>query len=211
MMTDSPKPPNRDPQGIVGRLDRWLSPIENATNFVAATFIFLLMLLGIAQITLRSVFGIPISGYIDLVELSMAGMAFLGAAYTQRLGGHVRMELVVGNLKGRAFWLAEIIGLIVGMAIIAILTRYSAEHFLRSYQLGDTTIDAEFPVWPSKLLVPIAFTFWFLRLTIQLAGSLRLVLDPTKSPEGVVLIKDAAETAREEAHDALSDPLTKKA
>ena len=210
-MTDSPQPPRRPLSGIVGRLDRWLSPIENATNFVAATFIFLLMLLGVAQVTLRTIFEIPISGYIDLVELSMAGMAFLGAAYTQRLGGHVRMELVIGNLKGRAYWMAEIIGLIVGMAIIAILTWYSAEHFLRSYQLGDTSIDAEFPVWPSKLLVPIAFGLWFVRLLIQLAGSIRLLLDPGLSPEGVVLVKDAAETAREEAHDALSAPTTKEA
>ena len=88
------------------------------------------------------------------------------------------------------------------MVIIGVLIWYSGAHFWRSYQLGDTTIDAEFIVWPSKLLVPVAFSLWFLRLAIQLAGSIRLFIDPSKDPQGVTLMKDAAEVAREEAQQA---------
>jgi TRAP-type C4-dicarboxylate transport system permease small subunit len=203
MITHSPPP--LAGHGVVAKMDRALSPVENATNFVAAIFVFLLMVLGIAQIALRTLFDTPLSGYVDLVEISMAGMAFLGAAYTQRMGAHVRMELLLGFLKGRSLWGAEIIGALVSMAIVAVLIWYSGEHFLRSYQLGDTTIDAEFPVWPSKLLVPVAFVVWFLRLAIQLAGSVRLFINPSLAPEGVVLMKDVAEVAREEALDALRD------
>jgi TRAP-type C4-dicarboxylate transport system permease small subunit len=186
-------------RGIVARADRLLSPVEDATNMIAALFVFALMCLGIAQIVLRTIFDTPLTGYVDLVELSMAGMAFLGAAYTQRMGAHIRMELLLGTLRGRALWGAEIIGALLGMAIIAVLIWYSGEHFWRSYQLGDTTMDAEFPVWPSKLLVPVAFTLWFLRLSIQLAGSIRLFVDPTRAPEGVCVMKHAADVAREEA------------
>ena len=65
-----------------------------------------------------------------------------------------------------------------------------------------TTIDAEIPVWPSKLLVPVAFTLWFLRLAIQLAGSIRLVIYPNAEPHGVVIIKSVAEVAAQEIHEA---------
>lgn len=190
------------PRGPVARADRLLSPIENATNFIAALFVFALMCLGIAQIVLRTLFDLPLTGYVDLVELSMAGMAFLGAAYTQRMGAHIRMELFLGRLRGRPLWAAEIVGSLLGMAIIGVLIWYSGAHFLRSYQLGDTTIDAEFIVWPSKLLVPLAFSLWFLRLAVQLAGSVRLFIDPSREPQGVTLMKDAAEVAREEAQHA---------
>ncbi|CUH65874.1 TRAP-type C4-dicarboxylate transport system, small permease component [Thalassovita gelatinovora] len=196
--------------GWIGRCDRFMMPVEDAANFIAATFIFLLMLLGVAQIVMRTFFNNPLSGYIDLVELSMAGMAFLGAAYTQRMGAHIRMELLLGRLWGRSYWLAEIVGSLLGMAIVAVLIWYSWDHFLRSYQIGDTTIDAEYPVWPSKLLVPIAFAFWFLRLGIQLAGSVRLFIYPSHAHEGVVSLKDAAETAREEAHEVLGDEADKE-
>ncbi|PVB59678.1 TRAP transporter small permease [Labrenzia sp. 011] len=195
---------DRQGTGPVACADRRLSPVEDATNLIAALFIFLLMCLGIAQIVMRTVFQTPLSGYVDLVELSMAGMAFLGAAYTQRMGSHIRMELLLSHLRGRPLWAAEIAGALVGMGIIAVLIWYSGAHFWRSYQLGDTTIDAEFPVWPSKLIVPVAFSLWFLRLTIQLAGSIRMFIDPSRTPEGVTLMKDAAAIAHEEAEEALA-------
>lgn len=188
--------------GPLGVASRALAPIEDAANMVAAVAILLLMGLGVAQIVLRSVFNTPITGYIDLVELSMASMAFLGAAYCQRLGAHIRMELLVGNLRGRTLWAVEVFGTLVAMFIIGVLIWYSAGHFLRSYTLGDTTIDAEFPVWPSKLLVPIAFSLWFLRLTVQLFGYLRLLIDPTRSKVAIVTVKDVAEQAKDEIKEA---------
>lgn len=182
-----------------------MRPIEDGINILAAFAIFALMVLGSAQIVLRSVFNSPIAGYIDLVELSMASMAFLGAAYCQRLGAHIRMEILIGRFKGRVLWAFETFGTLVGLVIIGVLIWYGWDHFLRSYQLGDSTIDAEYPVWPSKLLVPIAFAVWWIRLFIQLLGSVRLLIDPTLKPVGVVVMQSAAEHAREEIHEAFGD------
>ncbi|WP_332262124.1 TRAP transporter small permease subunit [Thiosulfatihalobacter marinus] len=194
---------------LLQRVDRFLMPFENAANMFAALAIFLLMVLGVFQIVLRSLFNTPITGYIDLVELSMASMAFLGAAYCQRMGAHIRMELLVGRLHGRALWAAEIFGTLVALFIVAVLIWFSAGHFLRSYTLGDTTIDAEFPVWPSKLLVPVAFSLWFLRLLTQLWGSVRLFLNPDRTPISVVIAKDVAEQAQDEIHEIMGEDAEK--
>lgn len=191
--------------GLLSKSDRAMRPIEDGINMLAAFAIFALMILGSAQIILRSVFNSPIAGYIDLVELSMASMAFLGAAYCQRLGAHIRMEILIGRFRGRALWAMESFGLLVALFIIAVLIWYGWGHFLRSYQLGDSTIDAEYPVWPSKLLVPIAFGVWWIRLFIQFCGVIRLVHDPSKEPVAVVLMQSAAEHAKEEIHEALGD------
>ncbi|WP_371155806.1 TRAP transporter small permease [Jannaschia sp. 2305UL9-9] len=191
--------------GTLGRLHRAWMPVEDLANLVAAFAIMGLMCLGVAQIVLRSVFNSPLPGYIDLVELSMASMAFLGAAYCQRLGSHIRMELLIGKLSGRGLWAAEIFGTLVALTIIGVLAWYGFEHFLRSYTLGDTTMDAEYPVWPSKLLVPIAFSIWFVRLSLQLWGSVRLFLDPSKAPVAVVTMKDVAEQAQDEIHEVMGD------
>ena len=185
--------------------DRSLAHFENFANLLAACAIFLLMVLGVVQIIGRTIFNAPVTGYIDLVELSMASMAFLGAAYCQRLGAHIRMELLIGRFHGRTLWLFEIFGTLVGLGILAVLIWFSAEHFWRAYTLGDTTIDAEFPVWPSKLLVPVAFSIWWLRLLVQLWGSVRLAIKPSATPVGVAVIKDAAEHAQEEMHEAMAD------
>lgn len=191
--------------GVLSKLDRTLIPVEDGANLLAAFAIFLLMCLGVAQIVMRSVFNMPINGYIDMVELSMASMAFLGAAYCQRVGAHIRMELLVGRLHGRALWATEVFATLVALFIIGTLIWYSGTHFVRAFTLGDTTIDAEFPVWPSKLLVPLAFTIWWLRLALQLVGSVRLLIDPSKEPIGVVTIKDVADQAQDEIHEVMGE------
>ncbi len=192
-------------RGLLGMLDRGLMPLEDTANLLAAFAIMALMVLGVLQILLRTVFNTPIDGYIDLVELSMASMAFLGAAYTQRLGSHIRMDMLVGRLSGRGLWLIEAFGAAVAMFIIGVLIHYSYGHFLRAYSFGDTTIDAEYPVWPSKLLVPIAFSIWWLRLALQFFGAMRLVINPTAEPIAVVVSKDVAEQAQDEIHEVMGD------
>lgn len=191
--------------GFLAAADRWATPVENLANFLAGLSIFILMLMGSAQIFLRTIFNAPIPGYIDLVQLAMAGMAFLGAAYCQRLGAHIRMELLVGRLKGRTLWAFEIVTTLVGMFIIGVLILYGWDHFVRSYESGDTTIDAEYIVWPSKLLVPIAFSLWFIRLFIQLLGSIRLFMDPSLEPVGIARILGAAEVAEEEIKETFAE------
>lgn len=206
----SPQTPSESPQGSIVSFilyaDKGLAPIENIANFVAGAAVFALMALGVFQILLRSVFNSPIVGYIDMVELSMAVLAFLGAAYCQRLGGHIRMEILMGRLRGRALWIVESIGTVGALVIIAVIVWFGWGHFLRAYELGDTTIDAEFPVWPSKLLVPIAFAIWWARLLIQLVGSLRLAIDPRVHPVGVVELRDAAQLAQEEIRETMGEP-----
>jgi len=191
--------------GLLGRLNNRLIPVEDLANLAAAAAIMALMILGVLQILLRTVFGTPIDGYIDLVELSMASMAFLGAAYTQRVGSHIRMELLMGRLSGRALWAVEAFGAAVAMFIIGVLIYYSYGHFMRAYTLGDTTIDAEYVTWPSKLLVPIAFSIWWCRLALQFIGAIRLVVDPARTPVAVVVMKDVAEHAKDEIHEVMGD------
>jgi TRAP-type C4-dicarboxylate transport system permease small subunit len=192
---------------LLSSIDRLAAPIENIANFMAGLAIFILMFMGSAQIFLRTLFNAPIPGYIDLVQLAMASMAFLGAAYCQRLSAHIRMELLVGNLKGRALWGFETVTTLISLFIIAVLILYGWDHFVRSYESGDTTIDAEYIVWPSKLLVPIAFSLWFIRLLIQLFGAIRMFINPSLEPIGIAKIQHAAEHASEEIKETFGGAL----
>ena len=187
----------------LSRADQLLFRAETFLNLFAAASIFILMFLGVAQVLGRKLFDLPVYGYIDMVEQTVAIFAFLGVAYCQRLGGHVRMDLFLRWLPGRWLWIAEAIGILLAMVVITLLIHSSYGHFLRAYINGDSTIDAEYPIWPSKLLVPIAFGVLWLRLLIQLIGYLRLVRWPNAKPVAVLLIPKVIDQAREEIEDAL--------
>ena len=190
------------------RIDRALGRVENAFNLFAGGLVFALMLLGVAQILLRVTstfantlgvrFAAAISGYVDIVEVSMVGFAVLSIAFVQRVGGHVRMELVLSRLRGRALWLVEAGGALAAAFIVAVLIPYSYMHFARAFSFGDSTIDIELPTWPAKLVVPVALALLLLRLLVQCAGYLRLARHPNHAPVAVPVLQDAATQARRE-------------
>ena len=187
---------------LLTRADRLLAPIEDALNLLSGLLIFGLMFLGMLQIVLRTVFRTPIFGYIDIVEATMVAFALLSISQVQRIGGHVRMEIVVGYLKGAALWAAETIGVAVQIVIVAILIPYSYNHFFRSWSFGDSTIDIELPTWPAKLLVPVMLGVLLIRLVIQLLGYIRLTVNPALTPVAVPVMKTVEQQAEDEIKGA---------
>jgi C4-dicarboxylate transporter DctQ subunit len=190
----------------LGRLlslaDRIWSPLEDFLNFISGLMIFGLMLMGMLQIILRTLFRNPIYGYIDIVEVGMIAFAMFSISYVMREGGHVRMELLVGHLKGRALWIAEFIGTAVAFIITAILIPYSWTYFYRAWSFGDSTIDIELPTWPAKLVVPVMLGVLLVRLIIQMIGYLRLAGNPDLTPVAVPVMKSVEQQAEEEIEGA---------
>ncbi len=185
--------------------DGWIAKFEDGLNFLAGLSILFLILLAVVQVTGRAVFNTPIPGFIDFVEQSMALFAFLGIAYTQRLGGHIRMELVLSGLKGRILWSVELLATLLVLVLIAALIDGAYAHFLRAWSLGDSTIDIGLPTWPSKLVVPLALSMLWVRLAIQALGYARLIFNPDAVPVAVPVIESVEEHARHEIEDALGD------
>lgn len=189
----------------LARFDRALGKVEDVLNLTAALSIFFLMFFGAAQVISRKLFNLPIWGYVDLVEMSMATFAFLAISSCQRVGGHIRMEILVRRLTGRTLWIVEWIGVTFAVSIMAMLLWYGSEAFLRAFQLGDSTIDREIPIWPSKILVPIAFSVLLSRLVLQSWGYWRLILHPDAKPIAVPTLQEVQELAEKEIHDTFGD------
>lgn len=191
------------PTSGIGRLDRRYGVFEAALNFISGVAIFLLMLIGVGQIVGRQVFNVPIYGYIDYIEQASAIFAFVGIAYCQRTGTHIRMEFVLTLLPRRWLWWFEAFAIVVGLVIIGLLIWASWFDFLRAWQLGDSTMDIRLPTWPGKLIVPVAFATLWLRLALQLVGYLRVALNPDVKPEGVPIVLSPEDQARAEIEEAL--------
>ncbi len=176
---------NVRPAGLLARLDRLYSKLEDGLNYIAGAIVFAMMVFVCAEVFMRTALNRGIYGFLDLTELTMAAFAFLGAAYCQRLGGHIRMDIVVGLLRGRKLWIAEAVATLVAMIVFALLIKGTTDHFLRAWTIGDTSIDAEIRTWPSKLLAPVGLTVLWLRLLLNLCGYIRLIRDPEAEPIAV--------------------------
>jgi TRAP-type C4-dicarboxylate transport system permease small subunit len=90
-----------------------------------------------------------------------------------------------------------------------VLIVYSWDHAMRAYYLGDSTIDVQLPLWPSKIIVPISLALLFVRFLVSLWACLRVILDPTRPLIGVPEALDTKEQALQEAAavGALDEPI----
>ncbi|MEM9781102.1 MAG: TRAP transporter small permease [Pseudomonadota bacterium] len=204
---------------IVSRADRALYRVEQGFALIAGLTILAVMLVSVANILGRKLGewandagldGIaawlgPVPGFVDWMEQAVPLIAFLAIAYCQRLGGHIRMDLLVGQLRGRALYVAEWLGTLFILVLVLVLIWGSWTHFGRSFDWNapmysrDSSIDIGLPLWPVKLLVPVMLAFMALRLGLQLWAYTAAIRDNPEHGVGVPRIESAAEQAEHEA------------
>ena len=194
---------------LLSQIDQKLFSIERVFAAVAGLVAFSLMLLAVVSVGGRNIFNQPLPGYVDWIEQAMPFIALLAIYYTQRFGDHVRMDIVLGFVKGRAYWLLEFITVALILILIFLLIWGSWSHFLRSFDFSaplwsrDSSMDIRLPLWPGKLIIPIAFSILALRLMVQLVGYGRAFWFGLENPVAVPRAETAEDIARQEA-DSLS-------
>lgn len=203
----------------LSRLDRALRPLERFMAFLSGLAAFSLMFLAAYSVTGRQLdrtflapvfdrLGFmdgPMPGYVDYIEALMPLIAIMGVSYVQREGGHIRMDILIGSLKGRLLWLFELISVLLILVLMIALVWGAWSHFDRSFDCArplcsrDSSIDIGLPIWPSKLIVPVAFFVLCLRLVLQAIGFARAFWLNLERPVAVPLILSVEEQARLEA------------
>ncbi|MDP6967527.1 MAG: TRAP transporter small permease [Gammaproteobacteria bacterium] len=189
----------------LSRIDRSLYRLETGLALLSGIAIFSLMVLAVTSVSGRFLLNQPLPGYVDWIEQVMPLIALMGIAYTQRNGGHIRMDLLVGHLHGRVLWLFEWLTTIAILALIVLLVWGSWAHFSRSFDWQaplwsrDSSIDIGIPIWPAKLLIPTALAVLSLRLLLQLWGFAKAFIQNQEYPVAVPLVQDIATQAKAEA------------
>ncbi|MBY5933980.1 TRAP transporter small permease [Tateyamaria omphalii] len=190
---------------LLSRLDRALLPVERVMALLSGIAAFSLMFLAAYSVSAREFFEKPLLGYVDYIEALMPLIAIMGVSYVQRSGSHIRMDIIVGAMRGRVLWLVELTMVFLILVLMIALVWGSWSHFDRSFDCArplcsrDSSIDVSLPIWPSKLLVPIAFAVLCARLALQSVGYARAFWLNLERPVAVPLIQSVAAQAKAEA------------
>ena len=187
---------------LLSRLDRYLLKLEKFCALISGLAILSLMFLAVYSGTGRKLFNAPLAGYVDYIEAAMPIIAIMGVSYVQRDGSHIRMDIFVSFLRGRALWLFELLSIVLILVLILALTWGAWVHFDRSFDCArpfcsrDSSIDIGLPIWPSKLVVPFAFSVLALRLFLQAIGYTRALVLGLDQPSAVPLVLSASQQAK---------------
>jgi TRAP-type C4-dicarboxylate transport system permease small subunit len=194
---------------LLSRIDQALLRVERVFALVSGLAVFALMILAVVSVSGRNAFNNPLPGYVDWIEQAMPLIAFMGISFVMREGGHIRMDILVGRLRGRLLYIVELITTIAILVLMVLLVWGTWAHFARSFDFAapmwsrDSSMDIALPIWPAKLLVPVAFFVLCLRLLLQIWAYGRAIR--TGTAIAVPLIADAAKQARMEAEQLKDD------
>ena len=167
--THAPKQALTTPWPTVNAIDRAMRKADVFLNLICVSLIMFLMFFAAGEIVGRYFFNSPIPGHVEIVELMMVGIVFLGLAYTQLKDGNIRMQILEKRFfSGRAFHLAEATILLLSLFVFAMITWASYETALEAYDYGDVTSYILWPTWPFRMCIPLGCFFLCLRLAMQL-------------------------------------------
>jgi TRAP-type C4-dicarboxylate transport system permease small subunit len=147
-----------------------INRVTEALVLLSALGIVGLMLLTVAHVTMRQLGGRGIAGGIEIVEVVLASVVFLGLAQAQRIDAHVSTSLVTDRLPPRVSASMQVFATGVAVLFFAWLVFETGKRGISSWQRGETRVGLRsIPIWPARLIIPIGFAALGLQLVLDLA------------------------------------------
>jgi len=151
-----------------------LRALEKFLNNVAGGIILAgMMLLVTGDVIRRLAFKSPIHGTTELVEFMMVGLLYLTLANTQAIKAHINIDLLVQHLSPKARLLCEVISYFLGLVVFSLITWQGIKSSAYAWKINEITFGViRFPLFPSKMIIPIGSFFLCLRFVLDLMDGL---------------------------------------
>lgn len=173
-------------------LSRIIDAINAWLGRYLAWLILVAVLVSAGNATIRKIFDTSSNSWLELQWVLFGAVFLLCSPWTLMSNEHIRID-IVNNLMPR--WLRGTIDLIghtfflMPLTIVMIVT--GLPFFLRSYEINEQSGNAGgLPQWPSKGLIPLAFTLLFVQAISELikrASIMRgLVPDPHENQQSTL-------------------------
>ncbi len=145
------------------------------------------------QVAMR-LLGAVLLGADDLTAFAVAAAGTLPLAYTFRHGAHIRVDLVLGRLRGRARFVMETLALLIATGIAAAFAYSMLDLTTDSLAFGDVSAGSlAWPLWVPQLLAAFGTGLFALALLDDLAVLLAGGTPSYRRAEAASAIERAAE------------------
>jgi TRAP-type C4-dicarboxylate transport system permease small subunit len=158
---------------MIKRAGDILAAIERALTVIAVVFLFVIMMLVVADVFMRYVVNRPFSFTYDLIGLYLlAGVFFLTLSDALREHAHVGVDILLHRFSPAGRRLSEIVTALVGLFVFILISKLGFDRALDNFQQNDVLAGAiPWPTWISAALVPFGCGVLVLRLALQLIGN----------------------------------------
>ena len=140
-------------------LSRVIDALNERLGVVADWLVLLSCLISAGNAFSRYAFSLSSNAWLEIQWYLFAGVVMLGAAYTLKMNGHVRVDVFYSRYSERTrLWLDLIGGMLFLLPMVVIIGWLSWPLFINSYEIGEVSSNAGGLLrWPVKILIPLGF------------------------------------------------------
>ena len=148
--------------------------VVNALAFFGALLIVLIMVCVTTDVVMRYFLNRPIFWVAELAEYALLFITFTGTAWVLKHDGHVKIDILTGQLTEGKGWVLEIVVSIIGIFICAVLTYFGAvvawDHFERGIYNPSLL---SFPKAPLLAVIPLGTFLLLVQFVVKMITLLK--------------------------------------
>lgn len=148
--------------------------VGRAGNMLGSAGIVVMMFLVCGDIIGRYILRTPIVGAYEINEFLMAGIIFIGFAYSQAQKAHLSIDLLFGRLPQATQYFLNIFNLVVTFLFYGLIAWRGVVGSWEAYALDDKTAGlVRIPYWPAKAVIPLGAALLCSQIILDLVETVR--------------------------------------
>lgn len=128
-----------------------LGKIRTLIRWASLLLLFLLIATPLAQVVMRGVFNVPMSGAEELARYFLICLSFLAASFVTREGGQICMEEVQAFLPERIRWWTQMVIELSGVIFFTTIGISALVTISRNLDNQTATLEMPFPIFMAPL------------------------------------------------------------
>src|SRR5688572_6076972 len=141
------------------KFSRLIDALNERISLAANWLVLAACVISAGNALMRYGFNLSSNAWLEIQWYLFAGMVMLGASYTLKMNGHVRVDVFYSRYSERArLWLDLLGGIFFLLPMAVIIGWLSWPLFINSYSVGEVSGNAGGLLrWPVKALIPLGF------------------------------------------------------
>jgi TRAP-type C4-dicarboxylate transport system permease small subunit len=157
-------------------LEKTIYPVSKVMGWVASAILVVMMLLTVTDVFLRKVFDQSILGTVEVTEFLLVVVIFFSLADTERLNGHVKVDLVMSRFGERFQGVVDMVTQFVCFVLSLIITWSTLVYSEMMRASGEVSQDLWIPVFPFMYIVALGCIVLAFTLLIKFLMALMKVV-----------------------------------
>ena len=149
---------------VINTVGIWLKRATTTVSVITYVGFFLIMLLTVADVTMRRFFNAPIAGSYEIVQYTLMASVFASFAYCQSERWHVHITMIIRLLPQKLrFAFYSLTGL-VSTAVAGLLVYAAVQQAYLAFDRNFLSGVLRFPIYPTFWLMAVTMSFFTLAL-----------------------------------------------